>query len=102
MDCIVAISNNFFYTRSLPCHLWFYDKGKKRENIDKILMIDARNVFRKVSSTINDFSQERWNMGIIGKKIFRQKNENMIKITEDIKKVIHNSGFKVSQLTQNI
>jgi hypothetical protein len=44
----------------------------------------------------------RWNMGIIGKKIFRQKNENMIKITEDIKKVIHNSGFKVSQLTQNI
>lgn len=59
VDCIVAISNNFFYTRSLPCHLWFYDKGKKTENIDKILMIDARNVFRKVSSTINDFSQEQ-------------------------------------------
>lgn len=58
VDCIVSISNNFFYTRSLPCHLWFFDKGKKTENRDKILMIDARNVFRKVNTTINDFSEE--------------------------------------------
>jgi type I restriction enzyme M protein len=58
VDCIVSISNNFFYTRSLPCHLWFYDKGKKQENKKKILMIDARNVFRKVSTTINDFSDD--------------------------------------------
>lgn len=57
VDCIVAISNNFFYTRSLPCHVWFYDKGKKKKNLDKILMIDARNVFRVVSTTINDFSE---------------------------------------------
>jgi type I restriction enzyme M protein len=56
VDCIVSVSNNFFYTRSLPCHLWFYDKGKKTENQDKVLMIDARNVFRKVTTTINDFS----------------------------------------------
>lgn len=56
VDCIVSVSNNFFYTRSLPCHLWFYDKGKKPVNKDKVLMIDARNVFRKVTTTINDFS----------------------------------------------
>lgn len=56
VDCIVSIGNNFFYTRSLPCHLWFFDKGKSKANADKILMIDARNVKRKVSSTINDFS----------------------------------------------
>ncbi len=59
VDCIVAVGNNFFYTRSLPCHLWFYDKGKRKENKDKILMIDARNVFRKVTTTINDFSEEQ-------------------------------------------
>jgi len=58
VECIVSIGNNFFYTRSLPCHLWFFNKGKKAENKDKILMIDARNTFRKVSSTINDFSEE--------------------------------------------
>ncbi|KAA3640763.1 MAG: SAM-dependent DNA methyltransferase, partial [Bacteroidetes bacterium] len=59
VDCIVAISNNFFYTRSLPCHVWFFDKGKKAGNRDKILMIDARNTFRKVTTTLNDFSEEQ-------------------------------------------
>lgn len=59
VDIIVAVSNNFFYTRSLPCHCWFYDKGKRTENKDKILMIDARNVFRKVTSTINDFDDDQ-------------------------------------------
>ncbi|KAA3437668.1 type I restriction-modification system subunit M [Rufibacter hautae] len=59
VDCIVGVGNNFFYTRSLPCHVWFYDKGKRAENKDKILMLDARNVFRKVTTTINDFSAEQ-------------------------------------------
>ena len=59
VECIVAISNNFFYTRSLPCHLWFFNKGKKKKNKDKILMIDARNTFRKVTTTINDFDEEQ-------------------------------------------
>jgi type I restriction enzyme M protein len=57
VECIVAVSNNFFYTRSLPCHIWFYNKGKLPENRDKILMIDARNVYRVINSTINDFSE---------------------------------------------
>jgi type I restriction enzyme M protein len=59
VDCIVSIGNNFFYTRSLPCHVWFYDKGKRKENKKKILMIDARNVYRKVTTTINDFSEDQ-------------------------------------------
>lgn len=59
VECIVAIGNNFFYTRSLPCHVWFFNKGKKPENRDKILMIDARNTFRKVTTTINDFDEDQ-------------------------------------------
>lgn len=59
VDCIVAIGNNFFYTRSLPCHLWFLDKGKRPENKDKILMIDARNTFRQVNTTLRDFTPEQ-------------------------------------------
>ena len=59
VDCIVSVGNNFFYTRSLPCHLWFFDKGKREENKDKILMIDARNVFRQVTQTLRDFSDEQ-------------------------------------------
>ncbi|MBL7473098.1 type I restriction-modification system subunit M [Robertkochia sediminum] len=59
VECIVSIGNNFFYTRSLPCHVWFFNKGKKKENKDRILMIDAKNTFRKVSTTINDFSEDQ-------------------------------------------
>ena len=57
VEAIVSVSNNFFYTRSLPCHVWFLNKNK--QNKDTILMIDARNTFRKVNSTINDFSPDQ-------------------------------------------
>jgi len=56
VDVIVSVGNNFFYTRSLPCHLWFFDKGKPQANKNKILMLDARNTYRVVNTTINDFS----------------------------------------------
>ena len=59
VECIVSVGNNFFYTRSLPCHLWFFNKNKTGTHRDKILMIDARNTYRKVSTTINDFSDEQ-------------------------------------------
>jgi type I restriction enzyme M protein len=59
VDCIVAIGNNFFYTKPLPCHLWFLDKGKHPENRDKVLMIDARKTFRQVHQTLRDFSPEQ-------------------------------------------
>jgi type I restriction-modification system DNA methylase subunit len=29
VDVMMAIGNNFFYTRSLPCTLWFFDRGKE-------------------------------------------------------------------------
>lgn len=59
VDVMIAIRSNFFYTRTVPCELWFYDKGKPSDKLDKVLMIDARNVYRKVSRKINDFSPEQ-------------------------------------------
>lgn len=56
VEAIVSIGTNFFYTRPLPCHLWFFNKNKQEK--DSILMIDARNTFRKVNSTVNDFTPD--------------------------------------------
>ena len=43
VDVMVAIGPNFFYTVTLPCTLWFLDKGKSKTNRkDKVLFIDAR------------------------------------------------------------
>ena len=59
VDVMVSIRSNFFYTRSVPCELWHFDRAKPAERKDKVLMIDARNVYRKVTRKINDFSPEQ-------------------------------------------
>ena len=59
VDVMIAIRSNFFYTRTVPCELWFFDKGKPEHLKDKVLMIDARNIYRKVTRKIFDFTPEQ-------------------------------------------
>lgn len=59
VDIMVDIRGNFFYTRSVPCQLWFLNKNKPAHLKDKVLMLDARNVYRKVTRKIYDFSPEQ-------------------------------------------
>ena len=60
VDIMVSIRSNFFYTRSVPCVLWFLNRAKRTEEQKMhVLMIDARNVYRKVTRKINDFSPEQ-------------------------------------------
>jgi len=56
IDAMIDIRSNFFYTRSVPCQLWFLNKNKPAAHKDKVLMLDARNVYRKVTRKIYDFS----------------------------------------------
>lgn len=57
VDVLISVGNNFFYTKSLPCSLWFFDKGKKEELQDKVLFIDARNYYTVVDRTLNEWSE---------------------------------------------
>ena len=57
VDVMISAGNNFFYTKSLPCSLWFFDKGKKEELRDKVLFIDARNYYTVVDRTLNEWSE---------------------------------------------
>ncbi|KQM71686.1 class I SAM-dependent DNA methyltransferase [Sphingomonas sp. Leaf20] len=59
VDAMIALRGNFFYTRSVPCELWMFDKAKAPERADKVLMLDARQVFRKVTRKVFDFSPEQ-------------------------------------------
>lgn len=56
VDVMVSVGNNFFYTKSLPCSLWFFDRGKKRELLDKVLFLDARNYYTVVDRTLNEWT----------------------------------------------
>ena len=57
VDVMVSVGNNFFYTKSLPCSLWFFDKGKGEELQDKVLFLDARNYYTVVDRTLNEWSE---------------------------------------------
>lgn len=60
VDCLISVANNFFYTLTLPCTLWFFDKNKREENRNKILFIDARNYYTLVEKTLNEWNE--WQM----------------------------------------
>ena len=57
VDVMVSVGNNFFYTKSLPCSLWFFDKGKQEALRDKVLFIDARSYYTVVDRTLNEWSE---------------------------------------------
>ncbi|HIR90110.1 MAG TPA: N-6 DNA methylase [Candidatus Fimimorpha faecalis] len=57
VDAMISVGNNFFYTKSLPCSLWFFDKGKSEAIKDKVLFIDARNYYTVVDRTLNEWSE---------------------------------------------
>jgi type I restriction enzyme M protein len=59
VDVMMSIGPKFFYTRSLPCALWFFDKGKPDDLLDTVLMIDARNVYTVVSARSHVFTEEQ-------------------------------------------
>lgn len=56
VDVMISVGNNFFYTKSLPCSLWFFNKGKAENIKDKVLFIDARNYYTVVDRTLNEWS----------------------------------------------
>ena len=61
VDVMIDIRGNFFYTRTVPCQLWFFDRTKEQDEVrrDQVLMLDARGIYRKVSRAIFDFSPEQ-------------------------------------------
>ncbi len=60
VDVMVAVGPNFFYTVTLPVTLWFLDRGKRdTPRADKVLFIDARQVFRQLDRAHRDFTDEQ-------------------------------------------
>ncbi len=60
VDVMVSVGSNFFYTVTLPCTLWFFDRGKKEtDRKDKVLFIDARQTYRQLDRAHRDFTPEQ-------------------------------------------
>jgi type I restriction enzyme M protein len=56
VDVMIAIGPNFFYTVTLPCTLWFLDRGKPQARRDKTLFIDARRTYTQIDRAHREFT----------------------------------------------
>lgn len=104
IDVMIAVSSNFFYTVTLPCTLWFFDKGKKNTNRkDKVLFIDARNIFTQIDRAHREYSSQQIQFIASIVKLYRQEKDidkklfdkkfllNEIKLSERQIETLHSS-----------
>ena len=84
VDVMIDIRGNFFYTRTVPCQLWFFDRAKEQdsERADRVLMLDARNIYRKVSRAIYDFSPEQQKNIAAIVWLYRGQSDRFLKLVE--------------------
>ncbi|MBO5930742.1 MAG: SAM-dependent DNA methyltransferase [Clostridia bacterium] len=88
VDVMLSVGNNFFYTKSLPCTLWFFDKAKRAENEDKVLFIDARNYYTAVDRTLNEWSE--WQMKNLNAIVwlYRGETEKYTALLNEYKQIL--------------
>lgn len=92
VEAMIDIRSNFFYTRSVPCQLWFFNKAKPKGMESKVLMIDARHVYRKVTRKIYDFSPEQLANLTSIVWLYRGQNERFIELVQShIQKAIEHA-----------
>jgi type I restriction enzyme M protein len=61
---------------TLPCTLWFLDKGKAgTERQDKVLFIDARNIFTQIDRAHREFTNEQ--IGLIATLVRLYRGEGL-------------------------
>ena len=93
VDVMISIRSNFFYTRSVPCELWHFDRAKPPERKDKVLMLDARNIYRKVTRKIYDFSPEQMHNLAAIVCLYRGQRERFLGLVKDyLERVCTESG----------
>jgi type I restriction enzyme M protein len=83
VDVMISIRSNFFYTRTVPCELWHFDRAKPAERKDKVLMLDARNIYRKVTRKIYDFSPEQMHNLAAIVWLYRGQRERFLGLVKD-------------------
>lgn len=101
VDVMISVGNNFFYTKSLPCSLWFLNKAKSKEIKNKVLFIDARNYYTVVDRTLNEWSEwQLKNMNAIV-WLYRGETEKYKKLIAEYRETLNREG-NFSDIVQSL
>ncbi len=97
VDVMVSVGNNFFYTLSLPCSLWFFDRNKHADIRDKVLFIDARNYYTVVDRTLNEWTE--WQLRNLQAivHLYRGEKEKFQQLLADYQSVLGNTTVASAQ-----
>lgn len=93
VDVMIGVGSNFFYTKSLPCSLWFFDKGKNENLKNKVLFIDARNYYTVVDRTLNEWND--WQLKNLNAIVwlYRGELDNYKALIKEYHDVLGTDGF---------
>ena len=102
VDVMISVGNNFFYTKSLPCSLWFFDKGKPETLRDKVLFIDARNYYTVVDRTLNEWSE--WQLKNLNAIVWLYRGEvnNYLALLDEYDNTLAEMGAEVDDCVEDI
>lgn len=97
VDVMVSVGNNFFYTLSLPCSLWFFDRNKNSDIRDKVLFIDARNYYTVVDRTLNEWTE--WQLRNLQAivHLYRGEKEKYQSLIRDYIEILDNVSAPLTQ-----
>jgi type I restriction enzyme M protein len=76
---MLTLPSNMFYTVTLPATLWFFDKAKTD---DRILFIDARNIFTPIDRIHREFSDEQIQNIAIVSQLHRGRREKFLQLVD--------------------
>jgi type I restriction enzyme M protein len=86
VDVVISIASNFFYTVTLPVTLWFLDKGKKPENKNKVLFIDARKIFNQIDRAHREFTDQQVEFISNIVRLYRGQDSETMKCSSELMK----------------
>ncbi len=85
VDVMISIKGGFFYTRTVPCELWHFDRAKPAERKDQVLMLDARSVgqLMKGSRKVHEFTPEQMRNLTAIVWLYRGQQERFLALVQD-------------------
>lgn len=83
VDCMVSMPSNMFFTVTLPATLWFFDKQKVlSDRKDKILFLDARNVYKQIDRAHREWTEEQQQNLAVIVRLYRGETDRYLTLID--------------------
>lgn len=103
VDCMVSMPSNMFFTVTLPATLWFLDKNKPNtDRKDKILFLDARNVFTQIDRAHREWNEEQIQNLVAIVRLYRGETDRYLQHINDLIINANNTEEQIESAQKNL